>query len=140
MLKLPRTSTVSFAVFASPSTVHLPPFRWANLGANVHIVPSAVIFAIPLRFGAARVPVPIPVMDSPFFVICKYLIVRVALLSANIVASIVSQLTPRLVLSSDLSLFVEFKSGCFIININNPHRLDFGFYDDIIFGGGCSFL
>jgi hypothetical protein len=42
------------------------------------MVPSAVTCEIPLRFGAIWVPVPIPVMASPFIVICKYLIVRVA--------------------------------------------------------------
>ena len=44
MLKLPLTLTVSLIRFTSSSTDHLPPFRCDNRGADVHIVPSAVVF------------------------------------------------------------------------------------------------
>ena len=71
-MKLPRTSTVSLMVFISPFMVHLPPFRCDNLGADVHMVPSAVTSANPLFFGLNWVPVPVPAIDSPFLVTCKY--------------------------------------------------------------------
>jgi len=39
-------------VFTFPSAIHPPPFIYDNLEAGIHIVPSAVTFAIPLLFGA----------------------------------------------------------------------------------------
>lgn len=47
MVKLPRTIIVSLMVFTFPSAIYLPPFICDNLGAGIHIVPSAVTFAIP---------------------------------------------------------------------------------------------
>lgn len=39
-------------VFISPLAIYPPPFICDNLEAGIHIVPSAVTFAIPLLFGA----------------------------------------------------------------------------------------
>jgi hypothetical protein len=68
--KLPLTSTVSLIVFTSPSIFHLPPFRFDNRGADVHIVPSAVTLAIPLWFVViAAVAIPLGIYTvSPLFV------------------------------------------------------------------------
>lgn len=120
ILNPPLTLTVSLIVFTSPSTVHLPPFKYDNRRAGVYIVPSAVTFAMSLWLGVIWVPVTIPVIGSPLIDSLQISYCQGWTTTCQRCGFYCIPMDSWIVSTNNLPLIIVLKPNDFISNINNP--------------------